>query len=361
MIARQRASRSLGTTALRIVSVWGLLILMILLIIAFSLLRPATFPTFFNFQSILSNKSIQAMLALAVMIPMVANHFDLSVGYMLGIAQVLSIGLQVNQGLPWWVASLLVVALGAVVGLVNGVLVTRVHIDSFIATLGTGTVLYGLDEWYTGGQQVVGNLPTGFTNVAAVVGGTHGIPAPALYVLIISIALWITFEYRPVGRYLYVLGANPRAAELNGISAQRYVTLAFVAAGALAAFAGVVLEAELQVGQASVGPEFLLPSFTGALLGATSVRPGRVNVWGTILAVFVLAVTVAGLQQLGASFYVEQLFNGMMLIIAVGLAVNATRRKIRHRRSTTAAPPTDDSATGPTSTTPASPTAGVAP
>jgi ribose transport system permease protein len=188
-------------------------------------------------------------------------------------------------------------------------------------------VLYGLDEWYTGGTQVTGTLQPGFSNLAATIGGTHGIPAPAIYVLVVSLGLWTVFDYLPLGHYIYVLGANPRAAELNGISAERYVTAAFVAGATLAAFAGVILEAELRVGQSSVGPEYLLPSFTGALLGATSVKPGRVNVWGTILAVGVLSVTVAGLQQLGAPFFVEQIFNGTMLVVAVGLAVYATRRR----------------------------------
>jgi ribose transport system permease protein len=149
----------------------------------------------------------------------------------------------------------------------------------------------------------------------------------------------IVFEYLPLGRYLYVLGASPRTAELNGISAKRYITLGFVAAGTLAAFAGVVLQSQLQVGQSSVGQEYLLPAFTAALLGATSIRPGRVNVWGTVLAVAVLAVTVAGLNQLGAPFFVEPLFNGSMLILAVGLAVQAAER--RQRRGTQAEEPAD--------------------
>ena len=103
------------------------------------------------------------------------------------------------------------------------------------------------------------------------------------------------------------------------------MTLGFVAAGTLASFAGIVLQSQLQLGQSSVGQEYLLPAFTAALLGATSVRPGRVNVWGTVLAVSVLAVTVAGLNQLGAPFFVEPLFNGSMLILAVGLAVQASQ------------------------------------
>ena len=212
-----------------------------------------------------------------------------------------------------------------------------IGIDSFIATLGTGTLLYGFNEWYTGGQQVVASLPDSFTNLSGVI---FGIPLPALYVLTLSVVLWVAFEYLPMGRHLYVLGANPRAAELNGISAKRYVTGAFMAAGATSAFAGIILQSQLQVGQSSVGQEYLLPAFTAALLGATSIRPGRVNVWGTILAVAVLAVTVAGLNQLGAPFFVEPIFDGAMLILAVGLAVLAAKRRIRLSTGQAAAPAT---------------------
>jgi ribose transport system permease protein len=317
------SQRPVVAAVTRAISVWGLLLLLILLLIVFSILRPDTFPTFFNIKSILSNKSVQALLALAVFIPMTANHFDLSAGFNLGISQVLAIGLQ-GQGLPWGAAVIAVLLMGALVGLVNGVLVTRIKIDSFIATLGTGTVLYGLNAWYTGGQQVLADLPRSFLAISANIGV---VPLPALYTLAVSLCLWIVFEYLPLGRYLYVLGASPRAAELNGISAKRYVTLGFVAAGVLASFAGIVLQSQLQIGQSSVGQEFLLPAFTAALLGATSVRPGRVNVWGTVLAVSVLAVTVAGLNQLGAPFFVEPLFNGSMLILAVGLAVQASQRR----------------------------------
>jgi ribose transport system permease protein len=324
-VSRHEKNASLATLIARGISVWGLLILLVLLVVVFSLLKPDTFLTYFNIRSILSNKSVQALVALSVFIPMVANQFDLSAGFNVGISQVLAIGLQ-GQGLPWWAAVLTVLVMGAIVGLINGVLITRVKIDSFIATLGTGTILYGLNAWYTGGQQVLAILPREFL---AISGNVWVIPAPALYAFVVSMTLWLVFEYLPLGRYLYVLGASMRAAELNGISAKRYVTTAFVAAGTLASFAGVVLQSQLQVGQSSVGQEYLLPAFTAALLGATSVRPGRVNVWGTVLAVAVLAVTVAGLNQLGAPFFVEPLFNGSMLILAVGLAVQAAQRRLR--------------------------------
>jgi ribose transport system permease protein len=319
------AGRSFSGAVTRAVSVWGLLVLFVLLVIVFSLLKPDTFPTYFNIRSILSNKSVQLLVALGVFVPMVANQFDLSAGFNVGISQVLAIGLQ-GQGLPWWAAVCLVLVMGAAVGLANGLLITRVKIDSFIATLGTGTILYGLNGWYTGGQQVLASLPPAFL---AISGSVWIVPAPAIYALVASVTLWVVFEYLPLGRYLYVLGASPRAAELNGISAKRYITLAFIAAGTLDSFAGVVLQSQLQVGQSSVGQEYLLPAFTAALLGATSIRPGRVNVWGTVLAVAVLAVTVAGLNQLGAPFFVEPLFDGSMLVLAVGLAVQAAQRRQR--------------------------------
>lgn len=247
-----------------------------------------------------------------------------TIGVDVGISQVLAVGLQ-GSGLPWPLVVVLILALGAFVGLCNGILVTVVGIDSFIATLGTGNVLLGLNQWYTGGHQVIASMPDSFLALSAVV---YGVPMPAVYVLVLCIVLWLVFEYSPIGRFVYVLGINPRAAELNGISERRYVTGALIASGTIAAWAGIVLQSQLQVGQSSVGQEYLLPAFTAVLLGATAIRPGRVNIWGTMLAVGVLAVTVAGLNQLGAPYFVEALFNGAMLIIAVGLAVTANRRRV---------------------------------
>jgi ribose transport system permease protein len=330
-LSQAASSRALWAQAVHFFSVWNLAILLVVLILVFALLKGDTFLTAFTFQSMVNSRSINAMVALAVMIPLASNNFDLSVASTLGITQVLANGLQTQQGLPWEVTFLLCLVLGAGVGLFNGVLVTRARINSFIATLGIGTLLLGLNQWYTGGMQVVGLLPPDFVAWSGKIPNT-GIPAPIGYVLIIALVLWLVFDYLPLGRYLYIIGDSPRAAELTGISSTTYVTLAFVASGTIAAFAGVILQAQLQVGQSTVGQELLLPAFTGALLGATAIRPGRPNVWGTVLAVAVLAVAVAGLTQLGAPFFVENLFNGGMLVLAVGLASFTQRRRERRTR-----------------------------
>ena len=326
-------ARNVRIVLTHLVSVWNLAILLVVLILVFSVLKGDTFLTAFTFQSILNSRSINALAALAVMIPLSSNNFDLSVASTLGVSQVLANGLQTQQGLPWEAAAIACLALGAFVGFINGLLVARAKIHSFIATLGSGTLLLGLNQWYTGGKQVVGILPPDFIAISGIL--PHiGIPAAFIYVVAIALVLWVVFDYLPLGRFLYVIGDSPRAAELTGINSTTFVTLAFVASGTLAAFAGVVLQAQLQVGQSTVGQELLLPAFTGALLGTTAIRPGRPNVWGTVLAVAVLAVAVAGLSQLGAPFFVEHLFDGAMLILAVGLAGYTQRR--RERRSAAA-------------------------
>jgi ribose transport system permease protein len=311
----------------QILGPYGLLLLTALLVVFFSLLLPSTFPTALNVRAILSDKSTVAFLSLAAMIPLSTNKFDLSIGFGVGLAHILAIGLQVQLGVPWPLAVLAVMLIGLTVGTINGLLVEAAQIDSFIATLGTGSVLYAISFAYTGGQQIVGVLPPQFI---AINGSTPlGIPAPAIYVFVLALAMWVAYEYLPIGRYLYAIGSNPRAAELSGIPKRRYVIFAFAASGLITASAGVVLGSKLQIGQANVGNEFLLPAFVGALLGSTAIRVGRVNVWGTLVAVAVLAVGISGIEQLGSSFFVEPLFNGTTLLIAVGLAGFAARRRVR--------------------------------
>lgn len=311
--------------AWRLAPTYGLVILMVGLIVAFSILLPATFPTMLNLRAILSDKAIIALLSLAAMIPMVAGRIDLTVGYGIVLWHILAISLQTMYGLPWPVAVAIVLILGTLTGALNGILVEVARIDSFIATLGTGTILYALALWHTGGRQMVGALPDAFYAI----NGTFifGLPITAYYVLAITLILWVVLDYTPVGRYLYAIGANQRAAELNGIPTRKFVIGAFVTSGFMTAVAGVLLASKLRIGQASVGPEFLLPALVGAFLGSTTIKPGRVNVWGTIVGVMILAVGISGIQQTGGSFWVEPLFNGTTLLIAIGIAGYAQRRK----------------------------------
>ncbi len=316
---------SLMSRALRLAPTYGLVILMFGLIILFSILLPNTFPTMLNLRAILSDKAIIALLSLAAMIPMVAGRIDLTVGYGIVLWHILAISLQTVYGLPWPVAIGIVLVLGIATGILNGILVEVARIDSFIATLGTGTILYALALWHTGGRQMVGQLPDAFYAI----NGTFifGLPITAFYVLAITLVMWVVLEYTPVGRYLYAIGANQRSAELNGIPTRKFVIGAFLTSGLMTVLAGILLASKLRIGQASVGREFLLPALVGAFLGSTTIKPGRVNVWGTIVGVMILAAGISGIQQFGGSFWVEPLFNGTTLLIAIGIAGYAQRKK----------------------------------
>ena len=309
----------------RLIPTYGLVILTVLLILLFSVLLPNTFPTLLNLRSIISDKAIILLLSLGVMIPMSAGRIDLTVGYGIVLWHILAISLQTMFGLHWIAVVLIVLALGAIMGMLNGLLVEVAKIDSFIATLGTGTVLYALALWHTGGRQIVGVLPKEFYGLSTTM--VLGLPITGFYVIAIALLMWVVYEYLPLGRYLYAIGASPKAAALNGIPVRKYVMGSFVASGLLTALAGVLLAAKLRIGQASVGLEFLLPALVGAFLGSTTIKPGRVNVWGTIVGVVILAVGISGIQQFGGSFWVEPMFNGVTLIVAIGIAGYAQRRK----------------------------------
>ncbi|MEO0830151.1 MAG: ABC transporter permease, partial [Pseudomonadota bacterium] len=230
-----------GKRLLRFLPVYGLVILTFFLIALFSILLPNTFPTMLNLRAIVSDKAIIALLSLGAMIPMAAGRIDLTVGYGIVLWHILAISLQTLLGLPWPIAVATVLLLGAFTGFLNGLLVEVAKIDSFIATLGTGTVLYALALWHTGGRQMVGVLPDGFYGLSTTF--VFGLPITGYYILAITIVMWIVLEYTPVGRYLYAIGANQRAAQLNGIPTRKYVIGAFVASGAMTALAGVLLAA----------------------------------------------------------------------------------------------------------------------
>src|ERR1700722_14111807 len=176
-------------TAIRLLPIYGLPILALLLAVFFSMLLPYSFPTELNVRSILSDKGIIALLSLGAMLPMMAGRIDVTIGFGIVLWHIMAISLQVWYHVPWPLAILIVLLCGALAGLVNGVLVEVAQIDSFIATLGTGTILYALALWHTDGRQVTGVLPEGFVDINRM--SMLGVPMPALYTLLLAVALWI--------------------------------------------------------------------------------------------------------------------------------------------------------------------------
>lgn len=309
---------------------YALLFLCILLIIFFSFTTP-NFASMLTVDAILESKSKIALLALAATTTMIVGKIDLNVGFGIVLWHILAISLQVQNNLPWEVAVLIVLGIAALYGLFNGILVALADIDSFVATLGSGTVLYAVALWYSGGRQIIGDLPDGFLALSYT--EILGLPIAFYYVVILAVVMWIITEHTPVGRCMYAVGANPQAAHLNGINVKKYTIVPFICSSLITAFTGCLIAAQQGVGQASVGMDYLLPALVGAFLGSTTIRPGRINVWGTVIGVAILAIGISGIQQFGGAFYVEPLFNGVTLLISITLAGYAQRKRLLNQKS----------------------------
>jgi ribose transport system permease protein len=206
---------------------------------------------------------------------------------------------------------------GCAIGAVSGALIVRARIDSFIATLGMSSILLALIDWVSGSQQIL-NLPGSFQGLAT--NELLGIADPVWIMLAVGIAVWYVVQRTPTGRRLYATGGNPSAARLAGVPTSRVIVLSLVACGAIAALAGLLTSARLAVGDPTVGPGYLLPAYAAAFLGSTQFQGGRYNVWGSVVAVYVLAVGVKGLQLAGAPVFIPDMFNGVALLVAVAMS-----------------------------------------
>jgi ribose transport system permease protein len=317
--ARRVGSKSPGEW----LAAYGAVLVLLVMVIVFSLLIPDTYPTWRNAKAILTSESTVLMVSLGLLVPAIIGEFDLSVGSMVAFS---SIEMALfSASMVWPLALILTLLSAALIGLVSGIIVVRIGVSSFIATLAMQTLLAGGSLWISGGQAITKNIPESVTKLGQ--GTLAGIPLPIVYVVVLAIVLWYVSSQMPIGRRLYATGGNRIAAELAGVRTKRLVGGAFVFSAVVAALAGVVTMMRAGAGSPSVGPELLLPAFAAIFLGSTTIIPGRFNVVGTVVGILLLAVGVSGLQQLGAEYYVVPLFNGGVLLIAVTVSRLLSRER----------------------------------
>ncbi|MDF2706687.1 MAG: monosaccharide transporter rane protein family [Nonomuraea muscovyensis] len=293
-------------------------LLLLALVAVFSLLRPETFFTLDNLGTVLSLQAVLGILALGLLLPLIVGELDLSVAANLGLGVVLVTGLTSRQGLPLALAVVLAAAVCTLVGVLNGLLVTRVGINSFIVTIGMSTVITGAVSAYTQGNVFYDGIPPSLPAIGQ--GRLLGVPLPVVYAVLLAILVWYLLAHTPAGRFLYAIGGSREAARLSGVPVRGLTLLAFAGAGLLAGVAGIVQAGVLGSGNPTVGPPLLLPAYAAVFLGATAIQPGVFNVWGTIIAVVTIQVGATGLALVGAPFWIEPVFTGLALIIAVAAA-----------------------------------------
>jgi ribose transport system permease protein len=302
--------------------------LFIALIIFFSFATPEFF-TLVTLKSVAAEQAITAIVALGLMVALAAGVFDLSVSGVMGLANILVAEFMVSFGLPIVEAILLTLLIGAFIGLVNGIIVIKFRIDPFIATLGTQSILFALVLLFSHQENILG-VPPSFISIAT--DEVLGIPAPVIYLFVLALGIWYVLQWTPVGRRLYATGGSREVARLAGVRTSTYVVCSFVVSATIASAAGILVVATIGSGSTQVGPNYLLPAFAAGFLGATQFQPGRFNVWGTVLAVYLLATGVQGLTLMGASSWVAQMFDGLALIVAVGISGFQRRARVKKQQ-----------------------------
>ena len=299
------------------------------IVILFSIWVPDTFPTMSTVKQVFNANAITALAALSITIPLAARVFDLSFAYTMTLTGVITAHF-LAVGIPLLPAVLLGLAAGLVIGIVNGIVVVVMRIDSFIGTLATGSLIQALITMATGGTAIISTkLQGGFAKIGQT--NVGGFTLPVVYVLIVAIAMWFLLEHTATGRRLYATGFNPDAAKLAGVRVDRLRFASLVVSGSLAGASGLVLAATVGSGDPSAGTSYLLPAFAAAFLGATQLKHGRFNAFGTLIAVLLLGTGTTGLALANAPQWSADMFVGIVLIAS--LAATGIQR-----RSTVGAP-----------------------
>lgn len=305
---------------------YALVVLVIALFALFSLL-PASSDTFTsaqNIRALVANQGVPLLIAIAAVFPLAAGYFDFSVGAVAASSSVVTAAALSDYGLPLVAAVAMGIAFGAIVGTLLGLLIAYGGVNPFISTLGVATLLGGVIFAYTGGLRISSGIPTTLTDIGS--RDWWGIPRVIVVSGLVAVAAWWILTKTVFGRRLYSVGSNARATHLVGVDVRRTQLLAFVASGTIAGTGGVLLLARNGGATSDNGMMMLFPALTAVLLSTIVIHLGRPSVQGVVVAILFIAVTVSGLTLVGTPSWVNQVFNGAALLLAVGFARMARSR-----------------------------------
>ena len=321
--APQPRKSSWKRTALIGLSRYGTIIGLLLMVLFFSINAPGVFLSRANFLNILSQASLTAIIASGLTYTLVVGEFDLSIGYVASFVGLIVTGLMAYEGFPIWLSIVCALALGAGIGILNGLLVTKVRINAVISTLGIGTMLTGIGFTYSAFPIATG-IPRAFTDIS--LGRiVFGLPNPVIIMVVVLLALWTVLNKTDIGQKMQAVGSNMEAARLSGIRVDRIKIFAFATAGFCAALTGTLLSSLLGSGTLAAADGYLLDAFAAVFLGSATLREGEFHITGTLVGVLILAVGFNGLSIFGAPTHFQPIFKGGILVLAVGMSALARR------------------------------------
>ncbi len=278
-----------------------------------------------NLTNVLRAISIELIAAVGMTVVMIAGHIDLSVGSVLAVVGAATVGVYNLSG-SLAIAALAGIALGTLIGLFNGLLVTRLHVNSLVVTLGMLTLLRGVAYLTTNARQVQAEQP-GFTSLG--VGFIGPVPIPVLIAALFVIAMHVLLRYTTLGRKIYAIGGNPEASRAAGLRVVRITVFTFVLVGGLAAVSGVIMASRLNSFQPTIGTGFELSVIAAVILGGTRLTGGEGSVIGTVLGVLILGVLNNGMVLLGVSTFWQDVVKGGVIIVAVAIDEFRKRRETK--------------------------------
>lgn len=323
---------------------YGLILTLILISLFFSI-RTQAFASVDNLLDILRAVSILTIVALGVTFSVVVNGFDVSVGAVTGLAVILSSALMVIWGVPWYLAVIICLVVGAVIGLLNSFLIIRLRIPDLLATLGMLYLVQGLQMSITKGDAVYKGMTNPWSPTRAIAEGAihpdflylgqgfilssegfRGIPVPVLIMFGIALIAFVFLEFSRFGRIFYAVGGNIEAARLSGVDVNKVRTIAYVISSVLATIGGLVLAARIGSGAVKAGDPYLLDAVAATFFGFAVLNARRANVFGTVLGAIFVGVMLNGLTMMNIPWYIQDVVKGLVLIVSLGLSYYTTRR-----------------------------------
>jgi len=298
---------------------YGTLIGLAFMIILFTALKPNAFPTVRNFLNILNQGSLLAILAFGSTVVLIVNEFDLSPGFIASFAGVLVSGFMVIQHFPIGLAIVLVLFLCLILGLISGLVVTRLRVSSVIATIGTGGIILGLNYAYANGAPIATGIPDWFLNITLFkVFGV--IPSNVAFMFALMAILWVLLNKTELGQRIQAVGGNAQAAELAGINVSRIKIIAFMIGSFCAGLTGILLASVIGSGTTNAGDAYMINAFAAVFLGSATLKEGEFHILGTFIGVLIINIGFNGLAIFGVPTFFQHIFQGVILIGAVALS-----------------------------------------